>query len=136
MRAFVCSLLNRRFFRFLLVGGINTLFAYAVYAMFLLVGLGYAIANLLALIGGILFSFKTQGTLVFKIKANGRLFRFTLCWLLIYLCNIGLIRQMLILGLDAYWAGAVAIPPVALMSFFVQKYFVFNRKRDGITSVQ
>ena len=49
-RDFIDPLLGRRFVRFLLVGGINAAFAYAVYAMFLFVGLNYALANLLSLI--------------------------------------------------------------------------------------
>jgi putative flippase GtrA len=127
-REFIDPLLNRRFIRFLLIGGINTAFSYTVYATFLLVGLGYALANLLALIAGILFSFKTQGTFVFNNAARGSFLRFVICWLLIYLCNIAFIRQMLILGLDAYSAGALAIPPIVVISYLVQKHFVFNKK--------
>ena len=131
-REFVDPLLSHRIIRFLLVGGINAVFSYSVYAVFLLVGLGYALANLLALIAGILFSFKTQGTWVFNNTANRLFFRFVICWLLIYLCNIGFIRQMLIFGLDAYTAGALAIPPIVVISYLVQKYFVFNA-RDRAT---
>ena len=127
-REFVDPLLKRRFIRFLLIGGINAAFSYSVYAIFLLVGLGYALANFLALISGILFSFKTQGTWVFNNTAQGLFFRFLICWLLIYLCNIGFIRQMLAFGLDPYTAGALAIPPIVVISYLVQKYFVFNAK--------
>jgi putative flippase GtrA len=132
---FVDSLLKRRLVRFLLVGGINTAFSYTVYATFLLFGLGYALANLLALIASILFSFKTQGTLVFNNTAHRLIFRFSICWLFIYLCNIAFIREMLTLGLDAYTAGALAIPPVIVLSYLLQKYFVFNaieRRTPGL----
>jgi putative flippase GtrA len=130
-RDYIDPLLRRRFVRFLLVGGINSAFAYAVYAFFLMLGLGYALANLLALIAGILFSFKTQGTLVFNNAAHGLFFRFAICWLLIYLCNIAFIRQLLTFGLDAYTAGALAIPPIIVISYLLQKYFVFNRAADA-----
>jgi putative flippase GtrA len=131
-RDFVHPLLNHRFVRFLLVGGVNTAFSYAVYAIFLLVGFGYAFANFLALASGVLFSFKMQGTLVFKNTSQGLILRFAVCWLLIYLCNIALIREMLALGLDAYTAGALAMPPIIVMSYLLQRYFVFGtvKRRD------
>jgi putative flippase GtrA len=128
-RDFVAPLLKRRFVRFLLVGGINTAFSYAVYATFLLLGLGYALANLLALVASILFSFKTQGTFVFNNTAHRLIFRFSICWLFVYLCNIAFIGEMLTLGLDAYTAGALAIPPIIAVSYLLQKYFVFNPTR-------
>jgi len=132
-REFIDPLLGRRFVRFLLVGGINTAFAYAVYAMFLFVGLNYALANLLSLIASVLFSFKTQGKLVFNNTGRGLFFRFTICWGLIYLCNIGFIRQMLIFGLNPYWAGALAIPPIVVLSYLLQKYLVFNTKNRPVS---
>lgn len=125
-RDFVHRLFKRRFIRFLLVGGLNTAFSYAVYAAFLLLGLGYAVASLLALIASILFSFKTQGTLVFNNTDHRLIFRFSICWLLIYLCNIALIRQMITLGLDAYTGGALALLPTIVISYLLQKYFVFS----------
>jgi len=134
-REFIDPLLGRRFVRFLLVGGINAAFAYAVYAMFLFVGLNYALANLLSLIVSLLFSFKTQGRWVFNNTARKLFFRFCICWGLIYLCNIGFIRQMLIFGLDAYAAGALALPFIAVLSYLLQKYLVFNTKDRPVSGL-
>lgn len=120
-------LLEKRFILFLLVGGLNTAFSYGIYAFFLSLGLNYAIANLLALISGILFSFKTQGIFVFKNSDNRLLGRFLVCWVLIYMGNIFFIKQMLKLGLDAYVAGALAIPPIIVFSYLIQKFIVFRR---------
>jgi len=61
---------EKRFVRFLLVGTLNTAFSYLVYALLLLVGLHYAAANLGAVVLGIIFSFKTQGVLVFRDPRN------------------------------------------------------------------
>jgi putative flippase GtrA len=119
-----------RAIRFLLVGVLNTAFSYLIYAVLLFVGLGYQLANFLALLVGIVFSFKTQGALVFNNTARGLFFRFVICWLFIYLCNIGFIRQMLIFGLDAYAAGALSITPIAVLSYLLQKYLVFNTRRS------
>ncbi len=119
------ALRQRQFLRFVLVGFVNTAFSYGVYAVLLFFGLNFALSNLGAVALGILFSFTTHGRLVFNYRGYGRLFRYVLFWLLIYLCNIGLIKLLLCFDLNAYIAGALALPPIALISFVLQKYIVF-----------
>lgn len=113
--------------RFILVGVLNTAFSYGMYAGFVFLGVDYRGANFLSLMLGILFSFKTQGRLVFK-NTNNRLFgRFIIGWVGIYLCVIVFIGRLIALGLDAYSAGALALPVSVALSFVVQKFFVFRR---------
>jgi len=114
--------------RFIIVGVINTAFSYFLYALLIFLGLHYALANLLALIAGILFSFRTQGAFVFENTEMTRLWRFVLAWALIYLVSIGLIRMFLSLGLNAYAAGALTLPASAILSYLAQKHFVFRRR--------
>ena len=112
--------------RFVAVGMLNTAFSYAIYAGFLFVGLSFQLANLIALVIGILFSFKTQGYLVFK-NSDNRLFgRFILSWVLIYLGTIALIGRIIAFGFDAYSAGALALPFSVTLSYLIQRYFVFR----------
>lgn len=115
-----------QFVRFVLVGILNTLFSYAIYAGLVYLGLGYAVANLIALIIGVVFSFKTQGMLVFNESNNRRLFRFVVVWAVIYLFNIAIIGRFIALGLNSYVSGALAIPFSTLLSYIGQKYFVFR----------
>jgi putative flippase GtrA len=123
-----------QFARFLVVGAINTLFAYAVYAAGLFLGLNYAAANLVALVLGILVSFRTQARLVFRSHDDRRVVHFVVAWVVIYLCNIAMIRFFLSLGLDAYGAGFLALPFTAVLSFVIQKQFVFrNQPSDPST---
>lgn len=112
--------------RFVVVGVGNTAFSYAIYAVFLFIGFGYAIANLFALLISIVFSFKTQGRFVFNNTDNRRFLRFVIAWTLIYLATIALIGQLIALGLNAYVAGALALPFSTALSFVTQKYFVFK----------
>lgn len=117
---------NTQFFRFVAIGIVNTAFSYGIYAIFLFIGLNYAVANLLALLVGILFSFKTQGRFVFR-NSDNRLFgRFLLSWAAIYLVAIFIIGQLISYGLNAYVAGALALPFTTALSYFSQKYFVFS----------
>jgi hypothetical protein len=52
-----------------------------------------------------------------------------IAWGVIYLFNIGLIRLGIGLGLDAYLAGAAALPFVVAASYLVQNHIVFRIKR-------
>jgi putative flippase GtrA len=120
---------RHQFLRFLVVGGLNTVFSYGVYACLLLVGLPYIAANFGALLLGILFSFRTQGALVFGNRDGRLIVRFAACWGLIFLFGIGLIGAMIRLGLDAYWAGALAMIPVTILSYLLQRFLVFGASR-------
>ena len=59
-----------KFIKFLFVGGVNTVFGYSIFALFLFLGMHYAVATLFATILGILFNFKTTGVIVFNNKDN------------------------------------------------------------------
>lgn len=120
------SLTSSQFLRFVVVGTINTCFSYGIYAGMLFLGAGYAVANLVALMLGVLFGFKTQGHLVFRNPSNRLIGRFVLGWSIIYLTTITLIGRLVAYGLDAYTAGALALPFSALLSYLTQKYFVFR----------
>jgi glycosyltransferase involved in cell wall biosynthesis/putative flippase GtrA len=112
--------------RFLFVGSINTLFCYSVYALGLFLGLTYQVANLVALAIGVLFSFKTQGKIVFN-NTDYRLFgRYVLFWGLLYCLNILLIAAFMDYGLNAYKAGAISMVLITIVSFFIQKIIIFG----------
>lgn len=123
---FLKKLLELQIVRFLIVGILNTCFSYCIYAGFLYLGLNYALANFFALILGILFSFRTQGSLVFRNRSRRLIVRFSACWLVIFLINIGLIAMIIRIGFDAYIAGAAALLPITIISYLIQKFFVFG----------
>jgi putative flippase GtrA len=112
--------------RFLIVGGVSTALSYGLYACLVFLGLNYAVANLAALVAGILFSFRTQGRFVFGNRDNRLLGRFVLCWALLYGVSVAFIRQMMALGMDGYVSGALAIPAIAVLSYLVQRFIVFR----------
>jgi putative flippase GtrA len=120
------SLLRHQFVRFVLVGCMNTAFSYGLYAAFLWCGLNFVVANGLAFVISLLFSFRTQGILVFRNADPRLLLRFVLVWAAIYLVNIALIGGLMRLGLSAYLAGAVALVPVTLLSYLLQSFAVFG----------
>jgi len=122
---------RHRWLRFLVMGGINTGFSYGVYALLVYCGLNYALSNLCSLILGILFSFRTQAAFVFKDTARGQFWRYVAVWTILYGSNILMIGTLIRFGANAYSAGAMAIVPTAVLSYFLQKSFVFLGARQG-----
>lgn len=116
-----------RLVKFIVVGVVNTGFSYLVYATFLFFGLSYQLANFIALILGIIFSFKMQGKFVFKSTDNRLLGRYVLTWTVIYLCVTAAIGQIIQFGINAYAAGLLTLPLSVGLSYFAQKYFVFRQ---------
>lgn len=120
------------FFRFLAVGGINTVFGYAVFAVFTLIGLHYVLAALLATICGILFNFKTTGTLVFKNRDNRLIFRFFGVYLITYSLMIGFLKLFDMAGVIPLVAGAIIALPLAVVSFLLMRKLVFKGFKQGL----
>lgn len=112
--------------KFVVVGGINTAFAYLVYAAFVLAGAFPWLANLLALVLGILFSFMSLGKFVFG-KTDIRSFiRFVASWVAVYIVQTCVIYLLMHLGLTAIVAGLVVLPVTAVISFLIQRFIVFR----------
>jgi len=116
---------KHRFVRFLIVGTVNTFLSYGLYAALLFVGLSYIYANLIALIAGIIYSFRSQGAFVFYNRDKRRFGRFVVSWGVIYAANVLSIKEIMELGFDPYVAGAMALPLIVVASYFIQKLFVF-----------
>ena len=120
--------LNKTFIRFLLVGLLNTAFGVGLYCLFIYFGVVYKLAVLLSTVLGVLFNFKTIGILVFKNKNNHLILRFILSYVVVYVINIGIIKVLLCTNqIDEYWAGILATPIIGVISFILQKKFVFLR---------
>ncbi|MDR0367803.1 MAG: GtrA family protein [Bacteroidales bacterium] len=125
---FIKKLFRNKFIRFVLVGGLNSVFGYGMYALFLAIGLHYTVATLLATIAGVLFNFKTYGILVFKNKSNYLIFRFVLVYIFIYLCNNLFIYCFKAGGIDLYISGAIWLIPGSILSYLLNNIFVYRKQ--------
>jgi putative flippase GtrA len=125
--------LDHQFIKFLFVGGLNTLFGYGIFALFLALGLHYSLAALLGTLLGILFNFKTYGTLVFRNSDNRLLFKFLGVYGTTYLLTVASIAVLKIFHLSAFAAGAIVALPMALISFALNRRYVFktNSRNPG-----
>lgn len=115
--------------RYVVVGALNTGFAYAVYAAALGAGCSYPVASLIALVIGTCVSFRTQGRLVFRNVRKSLFGRFVGSLVLVYLSNIGVIALFVRLKFDPFTAGAAALPFNIAIGFALQRSFVFGGRR-------
>ncbi len=115
-----------RFIKFLFVGVLNTLFGYAVFALFNFLGLHYTLSTLLATVLGILFNFKTTGCIVFKNGNNKLLFRFVLVYSFTYIFTIAALYGFRTLNMNNMYINyALLLPVNAMLSYILMKKFVF-----------
>ena len=127
LRQHVSWLLRKQFVRFLLVGGVNTVFGYGCFLAFMQTGLSYGIALLFANILGVLFNFKTFGNLVFRANSP-LLWRFVLVYVFTYSVNMAGIALLKYLGMNVYWASAMLVLPIAVLAFALNRKFVFHAR--------
>lgn len=117
---------SRRFLRFLLVGGINTAFGYGAFVACLWLGMHYAMAVAVATMLGVLFNFKSTGTLVFKSRDNRKLPRFVGVYAIVYLANVVGIAILLRCGAPEWLGGLILILPCAILSYILNSRYVFS----------
>ena len=114
-----------RFIRFLLVGGLNTAFGYAVFVASLWLGMHYALAGAISTVLGVLFNFKSTGRLVFGSQGNNKLPRFVAVYAILYLANTLAIGVMLKFGIPEWLGALLLILPSAIASYVLNRQFVF-----------
>ncbi len=111
--------------RFGLVGVVNTLTAYAVFALCLWFGVHYALATLIGGLSGMIIGFRLTGRFVFRNTDSRRWVRFTLVFAMMYALNLW-VQTLLRPHVNPYVAGAFATLVSFLISFFLNRCFVFR----------
>jgi putative flippase GtrA len=123
------SKIDKKIFKFLAVGLLNTLFGYSCYALLLFAGLHFSVAALFSTILGVLFNFKTIGIMVFNNSNNFLIFKFVGVYCVIYFINIFFLNIFNTYKFNMFLAGAIMVLPMALLSFVFHKYLVFKGKK-------
>ncbi len=123
---------SEQFISFLIVGGVNTVFYYALYSLFLFAGFPYGAAAGFATCIGILFNFQSFGRLVFGDRDIRRLGRFIGVYAVTWAVNVAGLKALELAGIpDKYIAGLITVLPVALLAFYLNRRFVFRRQEKG-----
>lgn len=118
---------HSQFIRFLIVGVVNTLFGYGCFAALLYIGLHYALAGMISTISGVLFNFKSTGKAVFHSSDNRLIFRFVGVYCVTYCISTIGVGLFELIRITPYISGAIMLIPMALLSFYLNKHFVFKR---------
>lgn len=113
---------------YLLVGGLNTVFGYTMFAVLLWTGLHYALAAFLSTILGILFNFQTIGRIVFASRDPSLIFRFVAVYGAVYLVNIGALRLLRADHVGVLLVQAILVLPLSGLSFLLHQRFVFRQE--------
>ena len=127
----LCAFLRRfweiRLFRFFVIGAVNTLFSYLIYAGAILLGMHYTLAMLISTVLGIIFNFFTTGKVVFRSLEGRRFFLFVLVYAVTYVVNILLLRLLVDgIHINKLIAGALVTLPVALLSYYLNARWTFR----------
>jgi putative flippase GtrA len=122
-------LLRSRFVRFLLVGGLNTVFGYTVFAISILIGIPYPLAALVSTVLGVLFNFKSYGTLVFGSHDNRLILRFFAVYGICYFVGLLPLAWAKAQGVPILLVAAICALPMAALAFTLQRALVFRAHR-------
>lgn len=121
---------RRQLILYILVGMLNTLFGYSVYAICIYIGIHYTLAALISTCCGVLFNFKTTGSIVFNNFNNRLLPKFLGTYAFLYCMNIMIIK-LLQPFTNNYVAGFVAVIFSAAIGFIINKYLVFKEIHEA-----
>lgn len=119
-----------RLAKYTIVGGLNTLIAFAVFVLFLRLGVHFAVATLLGGLTGVVVGFRLHGRLVFEHSGQGRFLRFVLIFALTYVLSLA-IQTEARKRFNGYLSGAIAACVTVPASFFLNRNFVFRGKSSG-----
>jgi len=130
----VKQLFNYPIFRFVLVGGFNTLFTYGIYLLFLHLGYYYQMALFFEYSVGICVGYTLNRYWTFaaqeKEEASGFV-RYAITYLGVYLSNVILLSAVVETGWMSPALGQIVVLGfISLANFFIQKYWVFAKNNN------
>ncbi|MGC6512565.1 MAG: GtrA family protein [Parvibaculales bacterium] len=117
-RRFNSSETRTQFYRFLLIGGINTVFGYCVFVI-CLVGGGFSkdMSLVATYVLGMTFNFFSIGHGVFANLRMKAVLPFIFIYITVFAINLGLLECFVTSGVHELLAQAVLVLPMALISF-------------------
>jgi putative flippase GtrA len=120
------KIFDPQFIRFLLVGGLNTLFGFTIFSAIIYFGGQTWHALLGGNLSGIAFNFLTIGGAVFRDLGAQRIPRFIVAYLGLFVINYECIRLLIgICTFSVIAAQAVLTLPLAILSYLIMSKFVF-----------
>ncbi|MGP1514700.1 MAG: GtrA family protein [Bacteroidales bacterium] len=148
------------FIRFLFVGGINTIVGYTLFILCRWIGMERAIAVFVSTVLGVLFNYHSTGKIVFNHRGYNVIVQFFIIYGIMYIINLAELHYLAKSGMYDFFfsidkdnldiltrfsidldkAGdaigqLIVVLPNAIVTFFLNKTFVFSRnKGKGISN--
>jgi len=122
--------LRSRGLRFVLVGLLNSAFGYACYAACTYLGFGYFWSGAASMICGTLFNYVTSRRLVFK-GWDGSFVAFAMSYSVALAVSVVCLEAFGRLGISPYVGGILVAVPAAIVSYVLQRFFVFRKADKG-----
>jgi putative flippase GtrA len=122
-------MINKRDYRFLFFGALNTGITFLVFSGLVLLGLHYALANILAWCIGVLLSFFFNARFVFNAQADlSSFFKFVASNLFsIFLNLLFLFIAVDIFKFDPIVSSLFSIPLIALSNYILFRFVAFKK---------
>ena len=123
-------LAERQFLRFLLAGGVNTLFGFGVNIGVMLAGFPVWLAMLVGTVAGVAFNFFTHGGYAFRDLSARRLPRYIAGYAIVYVVGLGAFHVLNRFVPGPVLCQVLLVVPIALFSYLVMSRFVFRKRAD------
>jgi putative flippase GtrA len=118
---------DKPFIRFILIGSVNALFGYSIYAALIFLGVNFAIASFISTCLGVLFNFKTISKFVFQVNSYELFWKFLHVYGIVYVFGIIFLKLLNICGINYYFGGVIVLFLNALFAFILNKRYVFEK---------
>jgi putative flippase GtrA len=129
MITLVKRLLQHQLVRFFMVAGINSLFGYGVFFFLVWINLPYPTGVVIVgTIAGICFNFNSYGRIVFANKNYKLIWKFCLVYIIMAFFGQFFLSFLERFDVNKYLSGALLAVPSGLLSFVLNKFFVFPAK--------
>jgi len=133
MRGFINNLFEDKKVRFLFVGVLNTIFGYAVYALFIYLKMHYFLAQLLSSVLAITHSYLWNKYFTFRSpgRSASEIIRFVSVYAVSYLLNMGILFVSIeFFKWNAYFAGFICLFVTTVISYVGHKNISFRGTAD------
>lgn len=129
LRAFPIS----QFMRYCVIGLVNTIFGYTIYYVAARIGASTWFALCVSTASGVIFNFCTTGSVVFQQLSWRCVPKFVCAYAGIFFLNLGALRALSPILDGRIVAEATLLMPMACLSFFTLRTFVFDGKQSRAT---
>lgn len=128
VRGGINNIIRHRVVKFLLVGFLNTMFGYSLYALLVYFGLPYHHSLLLTTIIGVIFNYFSLGKMVFQGDGGRSTFvKFISVYCMVYLFNAYGLEQLVEQHqINPYVSQLMCLIPSIVFNWFMLKNWVFK----------